>query len=339
MSATMVATSYDPVFVPGARNAIRTCLRVEPRERVALVTDVETREIAASLADQVRELGSPLDAFVLEDFGPRPMFEIPARITAALEEADVTIFCAQPKPGELAMRRALTAIVNRRQIRHAHMVSISPRIMVEGMRADYAEVDAISERVFARAKAATKIRARSRAGSDLEATFDPRIRWLKTSGLITRSKWANLPAGEVLTSPSRVDGVYVVDGVIGDYLCARHGDLQATPLSIRIAESRFVSASCERREVLEDFVAYVRSHENGDRVGEFAIGTNTGVRSLIGNILQDEKIPGLHLAFGHPYAEHTGADWSCPNHIDVVGRHFDIWIDGEQVMADGAFLI
>jgi len=74
-------------------------------------------------------------------------------------------------------------------------------------------------------------------------------------------------------------------------------------------------------------------------VGEFAIGTNVGVSSIIGNILQDEKLPGLHLAFGHPYSEHTGACWSCTTHLDVVGRHFDIWFDGDLVMADGKFLI
>ena len=55
-------------------------------------------------------------------------------------------------------------------------------------------------------------------------------------------------------------------------------------------------------------------------MGEFAIGTNIGVRDVIGNILQDEKIPGVHIAFGNPYGAHTGAEWDCSTHIDVVGR-------------------
>ena len=58
----------------------------------------------------------------------------------------------------------------------------------------------------------------------------------------------------------------------------------------------------------------------------------------IGNILQDEKIPGIHIAFGNPYAAHTGADWYSATHIDVVGRNFDIWIDGRQIMRGGALL-
>jgi len=337
--ASGVRVEYGEDLLPGARNAIRTCLRVQPEEHVTIVTDRETEEIAESLAGEARESGAPVEVHVLEDYGPRPMLQMPRLVRDAFERADVTIYAAQPKPGELAARIEMTDIVNRRKIRHAHMVSISRRIMVEGMRADFELVDAISTRVRDRAARAGSIRATSRGGTEIEATFDPAISWLKTSGMISTEKWANLPGGEVLTSPARVDGVYVVDGVLGDYLCTRYGDLEETPLTVWIEDSRVVDARCPRREILEDFLAYTRSSENSDRVGEFAIGTNVAVASIIGNILQDEKLPGLHLAFGHPYSEHTGASWSSRTHLDIVGRHFDIWFDGDQIMADGKFLI
>ena len=89
----------------------------------------------------------------------------------------------------------------------------------------------------------------------------------------------------------------------------------------------------------DDFRLYTSADENSNRVGEFAIGTNTALTHVIGNILQDEKIPGVHIAFGHPYAEHTGAKWVSKTHIDCVGRDFDIWFDGEQVMRGGRFLV
>ena len=73
-------------------------------------------------------------------------------------------------------------------------------------------------------------------------------------------------------------------------------------------------------------------------MGEFAVGTNTACTHVIGNILQDEKIPGIHIAFGHPYAEHTGADWVSKTHIDCVGRDFDIWFDDEKVMKGGGLV-
>ncbi len=336
---TSLPETYAEELIPGARNAVRTCLRVQPGERVALITDRETAEIAASLAGEIREAGALSEVCIMEDFGLRPMLDLPEGIRSALEQADVSIYAGQPKTGELAFRRAMTAVVDRRRIRHAHMVSISRRIMCEAMRADFNEVDALSQRVRDCAARARRITAKSPAGSDLVATFDPEIKWLKTSGIISTQKWGNLPGGEVLTAPARVDGVYVADGVVGDYLCARYGDLRNNPLTIRIENSRIAGLECERADLVEEFRAYTRSDENSDRVGEFAIGTNTAVHHVIGNILQDEKLPTLHLAFGHPYSEHTGAKWSSTTHIDVVGRRFDIWFDETQVMAAGKFLI
>lgn len=326
-------------FAPGARNAIRTCLRVQPDELVSLITDRETAPIAHSLAAEVRSVGAPLELFVLEDYGPRPTTAMPAVIMDALGRADVSIFAAQARPGELPSRAEMCRVVERRRIRHAHMVSITPRIMTEGMRADFERVDQLSVRVLELARAARRIRATSRAGTDLVAEFDPALTWVKTSGIISRDNWANLPGGEVFTTPARVDGVYVADGVLGDYLGPRYGDIGATPLRVSIENGRIVGAECDREDVLADFLAYTAQHEHSNRVGEFAIGTNVAVRSIIGNMLQDEKIPGLHIAFGHGYPEQTGADWTCPSHLDIVGRSFDIWIDDEQVMADGRFLI
>jgi leucyl aminopeptidase (aminopeptidase T) len=334
-----IQTTYAEDLIPGARNAIRTCLRVQPNERVAIVTDLETEEIGASLADQVREIGAPIEVHVMEDYGPRPMLTLPDPIAAALERADVSIYAGQPKQGELAFRRALTAIVDRRQIRHAHMVSISHRIMTEAMRANFDEVDAISKRVLDRAIPAKKIVATSPGGSRIEATFDPSIKWLKTSGIISTSKWGNLPGGEVLTAPARVDGVYVADGVVGDYLCARYGDLRDNPLSVTIENSRIADVQCRREDLVRDFLAYTATDENSNRVGEFAMGTNIALHDVIGNILQDEKLPTLHVAFGHPYAEHTGAPWKSTTHIDIVGREFNIWFDGDPVMKGGRYLI
>jgi aminopeptidase len=336
---TTLPETYAEELIPGARNAVRTCLRIQPGEHVALITDRETTEIAASLAGEIREAGAMFQVCVMEDYGVRPMLDLPGEIREALERADVSIYAGQPKTGELAFRRAMTAVVDRRRIRHAHMVSISHQIMCESMRADFNAVDALSQRVWERAARSRRVTAKSAGGSDLVAAFDPEIRWLKTSGIISTQKWGNLPGGEVLTAPARVDGVYVADGVVGDYLCARYGDLRENPLSIRIEDSRIVDLACARQDLLDDFRAYTRTDENSDRVGEFAIGTNLAVDHVIGNILQDEKLPTLHLAFGHPYSEHTGAKWKSTTHIDVVGRQFDIWFDEEPVMADGRFLI
>jgi len=136
-----------------------------------------------------------------------------------------------------------------------------------------------------------------------------------------------------------VNGTFVIDGVVGDYLCTKFGDLKDKPLTVRIERNRIVEAKSANKELQDDFWAYTHTDENSDRVGEFAIGTNIELKDVIGQILQDEKYPGVHIAFGNPYGAHTGADWDSSTHIDVVGRNFDIWVDNEQIMRGGQFLI
>jgi leucyl aminopeptidase (aminopeptidase T) len=108
---------------------------------------------------------------------------------------------------------------------------------------------------------------------------------------------------------------------------------------VRIEKNRLVSAESSNQALRDDFWAYTHTDENSDRVGEFAIGTNIQLNAIIGHILQDEKFPGIHIAFGNPYGAHTGADWYSSTHIDVVGADFDIWVDDEQIMDHGRFLI
>lgn len=331
--------SYDPRYQHAAENAVHVCLRVQPKERVTLITDLDTKEIAASLYDELLRADAEVHAFVVEDYSVRPMPHMPEEILADLEKADVSIYCMQGQHNELQTRKEMMGVINRVKPRHAHMVNINHEIMLEGMQADFLAVDAISKSVIALAKKAKKIIAKSGAGTEIEATFSPELNWLKTSGIISREKWGNLPGGEVLTCPENVNGVYVVDGVVGDYLCAKYGDLKATPLKIHIKDSRITHCECDNKELLEEFLQYTHTDENSDRVGEFAIGTNIGVGDIRGLILQDEKIPGMHIAFGYPYCEHTGATWKSVTHIDVVGRDFDVWIDDLKIMEHGKFLI
>ena len=329
----------DPELIPGARNAINVCLRLKPEERITIITDSRTREIAAALQQEVQKVGSEYSLFVLEHHARRPLKFMPEGILEDLACSQVSIFAAQTQPGELGSRREMTAVVNHHRIRHGHMVNINRQIMLEGMRADFAQVDELSQCLVDRARQAERITCKTPHGTEFEAELSLKLKWLKTSGIITKEKWGNLPGGEIFTAPMNTNGTFVVDGVVGDYLCERYGDLDSQPLTIEVENNRIVDLRSENKDLRDDFRLYTSTDENSNRVGEFAIGTNTALTHVIGNILQDEKIPGVHIAFGHPYAEHTGANWSSKTHIDCVGRDFDIWFDGEQVMKRGKFLV
>jgi aminopeptidase len=337
--ATRKPISFDPEFIPGARNAVNVCLRVRPDEKVCVITDEATIEIAAAIVSELEKLGAPYRAWVLEDLAERPLKDLPREVLEDLETSQVSIFAVQAQPNELHSRMQMTDVVNRRKIRHAHMVNINPQIMLEGMRADFQKVDRLSAKVVAMVRKAQRVRAKTDAGTDLTAELNPKYHWLKTSGIITPEKWGNLPGGEIFTTPGEVNGTFVIDGVVGDYLCAKFGNLQENPLTIRMKGNRLTEAHSENQELEDDFWRYTHTDENSDRVGEFAIGTNIDLKEVIGQILQDEKYPGVHIAFGNPYGAHTGAEWDSSTHIDVVGRKFNIWVDDEQIMRDGKFLV
>src|SRR5438094_10101714 len=132
----------DPELVPGARNAIDVCLRLKREERITIVTDSITRDIAAALQREVERVGSEYSLFVLEHHARRPLKFMPEVILQDLALSQVSIFAAQTQPGELTARTQMTSVVNNHKIRHGHMVNINREIMLEGMRADFCAVDA-----------------------------------------------------------------------------------------------------------------------------------------------------------------------------------------------------
>lgn len=339
MSDRLPTENIDPELLPGARNAIRDCLRLKPEERITIITDKVTSEIAAALQAEVEAVGAEHAVFVLENYAPRPLTDMPQVILDDLAKSQVSIFASMTQRGELRSRIQMTAVVNKHGIRHGHAVNITREIMLHGMRANFREVDALSQRLVERARMTERVTCKTAAGTDYVAELSPNLKWLKTSGIITREKWGNLPGGEIFTSPFNSNGTFVVDGVVGDYLCEKYGDMHDYPLTIEVENNRIRALACENKELLEEFRAYTSTDENSNRVGEFAVGTNTACTHIIGNILQDEKIPGIHIAFGHPYAEHTGQNWLSTTHIDCVGREFDIWFDENKVMERGKFLI
>ena len=335
----MVFGTVTEDLLPGAHNAVDTCLAIRPGEHVALVADEASGAVAASLEQALKDAGAAARCLAMESVARRPITAAPVEVLDAFERADAGILCVQPREGELPARMAIVSVIERRRIRYAHMVGVTPQIMREGMRADYLQVDRLSTQLCDRMDHARSLTVRTASGTDFRATFDRALAWVKTSGLINPRYWSNLPAGEVFTTPGSVDGTFICDGTAGDYFNAKYGSLDRTPLVLEIRRGRLVSARCDHVDLERDFWNYCHTDENSNRVGELAFGTNLGLREMIGILLQDEKVPGVHLAFGDPYGSQTHADWKSRTHVDVLTRHCDVWIDDEQVIADGQYLL
>src|SRR5258707_14977630 len=118
--------SPRPELMPGARNAVETCLGVRSGEHVALIADKASRAVAASIAAALDIRRAHYTGLLLEDFGPRPITGAPASVLNALETSDIGVMCMTPQPGELGARMAIVKVFERRKIRYAHMVGVTP---------------------------------------------------------------------------------------------------------------------------------------------------------------------------------------------------------------------
>jgi aminopeptidase len=323
----------------GAHTAVRTCMGITRADRVFILTDVMTHGIGTLLCEESSETGAEVLLHDLEQYAQRPMVALPEALRAELLgfRPTVTFYAASAQRGEIAFRTGLRVfLLNDLRVRHAHMIGISSQVMQEGMRSDYAVVASVTRAVYDMVRSATEIRVTTPDGTDLVAEFDRALRWVPCTGIYHRSgMWGNLPEGETYTCPRSVNGTLAAH-VVGDYFSERFGVLRQ-PLFVKISDGWAHQLECAEKSVFTELVAHLDAAENGRRVGEFAIGTNVGLSRLVGNLLQDEKIPGMHLALGRPYPEETGATWTSPVHVDLVPARCTISIDGDFIMADGRF--
>lgn len=332
---------FDGVL-PGARVAVTQCLAIGQDDRVFIITDDATQQIAEALREASQEQGATVEMRRLEEFGDRPITAIPDLLLEALREftPTATFYAAQGQPGEVTFRIVLgQTLRNDFEVRHGHMIGITPHLMKTGMTADYEHVAELTLTVYERVKNAQEIHVTSPGGTDFTAYLDPEsLSWYPCTGMYHEAgEWGNLPEGETFTAPASAEGVLTAT-LLGDYFSEKYGLLDE-PVVFSIEDGEVVSVEHTNDEIADDVWNYLNSSENGRRVGEFAIGTNTALTELSGNLLQDEKFPGVHVAFGNPYPDVTGAQWNSDVHVDVIPLDVTVWVDGEKIFENGHFLI
>lgn len=324
----------------GARQAVRTCLQIKKEEKTVIITDRETLKIALAIAYEL-PFGSIIKFFEMEGFGKRPI-NFPSQIAEALASADVGFYLAQDIEGELQTFRGpmLETVASNRNLRFAHMGGITTQIMQEGMCSNYRNVSQLSRSVHQKVHSAKRIDLIAPGGTNLSVEFSPDIKWVTCDGIIKAGNWDNLPGGEVFTCPARVNGILAIDGCLGDFFDKKYGSLKKTPALIRVLNSFASAPICANKNLENDLSEYLFTKgQNRSKVGEFALGTNAGIKEIIGRLIQDEKMPGVHLAFGDPYPEETGANWEADSHLDCVIRQPTVYVDGRMIMRDGEYLI
>jgi aminopeptidase len=315
---------------------------LRPGERVVIVTDRPEIEVGTALRRSAEKVTGPVNVklFVLEDLITRPITSLPAVIAEAVPNANVTFWATQSLPGELTVRRQFTTLA-KKYARHGHMPNVTPVLMEQGMCSDYDRVYQLTHKIFDVVKNARKIVVSNRFGVKIEAEFDPAWRWMAADGRYhDQGRWGNLPEGETYTAPKLVKGKLVTN-LLGDWFSEKYGNFRET-LSFQVNNSQIQleTISCDNVSLKKDLLQYLATDRNSIRASEFALPTNPELMMMptIGNLLQDEKAR-VHIAFGDPYQDDTGAPWRCPTHIDMLLEECDLAVDGRTIMKKGNYVL
>jgi aminopeptidase len=152
---------------------------------------------------------------------------------------------------------------------------------------------------------------------------------------INASGQLNMPDGEIYTSP-------VEDSIEGwirfSYPSLVYG-WEADGIELHFERGRVVKATAEKGQ--DKLLEQLEVDEGAKYVGELGIGTNENVDRFTKNMLFDEKIGGtIHLALGNGFPEAGGANQSAI-HWDLLCDMRDggtIEIDGELFYESGEFI-
>lgn len=317
----------------GAQAAINQCLEVTNEDRVIIVTDFKTNHIGKSLEHAATQITSNVKTLLIEDYVERPAKEFPQKMQDEIKEFNptVAIYAAQGQAGELPLFRSkfVDFVAYQLGCRYAHMINITEQLMEDGMNKDYDQVYKVTNRLAEILKDAELIKVTDPHGTNITFTLDKeKVKWIPSHGKIRKgSAWQNLPSGEIFTTPIDANGIFIA-WVLGDNLSEKYGELE-TPMVVKVTNGRISevealdSSDHVTQNAVRDFKEYIKQEPLSDLIGELGIGTLIGLDHFVGNLLQDEKYPGCHIAFGYSYPE-TGISNDCMSHIDIIAKNVDI---------------
>jgi aminopeptidase len=321
------------------RSIAQGALLLAPGEHVVIVADAPGAAIGLAIANAAGEIGAHATFLRLESLGARPLTDLHPTVRSALGRAQASVLIAGFEPGEFEMRSEFVSEAARLKLRHAHMVGVTQRSVVMGSKVDPRQIEVLAAAVRSRLRADAVMRVRSAHGTDLTVRCSPQMRWIEHTGVVRAGMKENLPAGELVTCPGDVHGVYVADGSLGDGNGVLRATLGLVPVRLFIEGGVVCRFECDDPVLLERLERAVGGVAYLDRVGLIGFGINTGMTGLAGDIFTDQKLPGFHISLGMTFPQLTGATWSAANWIAFTAVGSDIEIDGEEIMRAGRYLI
>lgn len=146
----------------------------------------------------------------------------------------------------------------------------------------------------------------------------------------------NMPDGEIFTGPVEDSA----NGWVRFTYPAIHGGVEVEGVELEFKDGKVVNARAQKNE---GYLLSLLDTDAGSRyLGEFAIGSNFGIKRFTKSILFDEKIGGsFHMAIGAGYPQ-TGSKNRSALHWDFIcdlRDNSEILVDGELFYKNGEFQV
>lgn len=316
-----------PDYLHGARRLVDVCTRVQPGERVLIVSDSSTDPvIARALCTASEELGAIPRVLEVEQ-AKTDSGEPPHQVTEALRDADVVFAAVQVSMTHTHAVKAACA----RGARVAALTQWVPEMLLGGgIDADFRAIEPRVMQVARVFDEGSSVRVTSEAGTDI--TLDIRGR-LGTphakTGVIRSGEFHPIPDIEAPVSLVSGSGRIVCDASI-PYLGIGVLD---EPVELNVEDGQVISitggwaADRVRRtwEELADPAVY--------NLAELGVGMNPECR-LTGRMLDDEGV-ATTCHFGIGTSDTLGGSVKAPCHFDFILHNPTIVVDGLTVMDRG----
>jgi hypothetical protein len=333
----------------GAQKVLQECLALRSGEVVAIFFDETTAEAAHVLIGAAKRLRLELrvrqvSAAEQEAFASSESPELCDDDQDAMHSARGILTCLSASQRGTPYRAKLLQFGTTGGKRLGHMPGVDLSILAHAVNIDYSAADARCDNLALALTVGNEATLETyelrpdgiSVPHRLQIPLGGMRRFPITStGVVPLGTWGNVPGGETFIAPIEdlANGSFVLSGSF-------HGFVLAPPecLILRFERGRVVEVkgSGFSRQRFDQLLAAGRALDpiNYLALAELGIGVNTGISSLTGSPLLDEKCAGTaHIALGD--SVRYGGTIESSIHLDFLARSPSLWIDDHPVLDHG----
>ncbi len=204
---------------------------------------------------------------------------------------------------------------------------------INGVKVDYKKIKETGLNVASELSGKNTIHVSHSNGTDLEFSIKGRHMAVESGTLedcyfTGKDCGIDVPAGEVYVAPIETSGkgILVVD---------EHREYGLKKLELRFSDGRITGLKAERgsdafKNLLE------KAEGDKDRIGEFGMGTNCGIKPVGWSIYDEKALGTAHIAIGNNI--HLGGANKASLHVDFVLDKPTVEADSKVILKRGRFV-